>query len=720
MQFWDDLRAATNRWDIVETFPWGDVEFPGPGPVRDLGMGIQETTFDGPLREMNRDAFRDWMRGLRGVGWELVQCEFRHRRFEPAADGGGQSVFSVTLHARRESPPERAAVTAEVGVVWETGLIGGVPAYVPRILRIGDGVVRRRPESGMFVRQLSRPVTPDAGLPFIDPLIVEDWDGNGFPEIILGCKNEVYRNRGGGRFERGRWLPAAGSSGLASVLCDLTGDGLWDWLIADHDGISVWAGGKDGKWSGTPRRVWRSETRLENPFVLAPGDVDGDGDMDLWLGQYKVPYVGGQMPTPYHDARDGFPGYLLLQTEGGLFTDGTEAAGLAGKRHRRTYSAVLADLDGDRDVDLSLVSDFAGLDIFWNRGNGVFDERVVASSRSLGDGGASMESRTRDGQPVFGNVLEGSTRAFGMAQALGDFSGDGRLDLLMIGMNSFTGQRLAGLGLGTQGDAAKARARQEMSHGNRLFLGVGNGLSETACARELRETGWSWGVTTADFDNDGWLDVYIVNGHKSRGTVRDYDRQFWMHDIEVGRSETDSVRELYFQATAGRLYGAGWSYGGFEKNRLLRGQGGGRFEECAWLLDVAFEDDFRNVVSADFDRDGRMDFVGTTYGNWPEGRQGLHIVRNEIVTPNHWVGFVLRNGGRGKWTQGARVSVSCSEKVQHRWLVAGDSYRSQHPAMAHFGLGPETQVAWVEVLWPDGTVQKLERPEVDRYHDIPR
>jgi len=688
---WDALRAAPDPWIPLESFDFDEIRMAAETSSESLDLGIAEGRLEGEEKRWTRREALEAMGRWRREGWKLVQSEFRHRRYFERSDGGRSSVFHVVLHLRRNSPAERLSVTTELDVEWRNPRNPGEAPY-PARLGAREVVMRRRAESGWFVRQLSRPLVPEAGLPFVDPLIVHDLDGNGSPEIVLGCKNEVFWNRGGGKFERGRMAGQLQDPLLAMVVCDATADGRPDLLGADHDGLVLVAGSAAGRLDGPPRRVWAAPARLENPIVMAVGDVDGDGDLDVWLAQYKVPYVGGQMPTPYFDANDGFPGYLLRQQTDGSFQDSTAECGLERKRHRRAYSAVFSDLDDDGDLDLSVVSDFAGLDVFQNDGKGHFSD--VTETRF------------------------GRSRAFGMGQTLADLNGDGRLDLLMIGMNSFTGQRLDGLGLGPAALADYQRQRGAMAHGNRLYLARADRHEEVEAGRELVETGWSWGVTTADFDNDGDLDVYIVNGHKSRGTVRDYERQFWRHDIYVGTSGLDPVGELYFQTTAGRLYGAGWSYGGFEKNRLLLAQGGGRYAEAGWLLDVGFEDDFRNVAGADLDGDGRVDLVATTFGNWPEGRQGFHVFRNEINTTHHWIGFRLHDGGGGRTAIGASVKLWSGGRMQRRWIVAGDSYRSQHPAVAHFGLGNVGTVERAEIRWPNGSVQVLAAPGADRYHDV--
>ena len=180
--------------------------------------------------------------------------------------------------------------------------------------------------------------------------------------------------------------------------------------------------------------------------------MDGDGDLDVWLAQYKPPYVSGQMPTPYYDANDGYPAYLLLNDGAGGFSPATEAAGLAEKRFRRTYASSFVDLDGDDDLDLLVVSDFAGVDLYHNDGSGHF---VDANE-----------------------TLRANRHLFGMSAAFGDYDLDGRLDFFVAGMASTTAQRLEALGLGRGDRPEMQEMRMSMAFGNRMFLAEDGGWRE--------------------------------------------------------------------------------------------------------------------------------------------------------------------------------------------------------------------------------------------------
>ena len=260
--------------------------------------------------------------------------------------------------------------------------------------------------------------------------------------------------------------------------------------------------------------------------------------------------------------------------------------------------------------------------------------------------------------------------------------------------------------------------RPKMAFGNRMYFASDKGFSQRPASDQVARSGWSWGVTSFDFDNDGDLDIYIVNGHKSRETARDYERQFWRHDIYATSSKHDPVMDIYFQSVGSRLYGAGYSYGGYEKNRLFLNRSGKSFVEIGYLMGLASELDCRNVVADDLDADGKPDLLMTTFEVWPRDQQGIHLFQNRWAETGNWIGVRLREGGAGYSPVGAKVTVAAAGKKQSRQFVTGDSYRSQHANTAHFGLGNAASVDSIEVRWPNGVTNRISNSSINRYHDI--
>lgn len=545
-----------------------------------------------------------------------------------------------------------------------------------------EGTVTVAPPPFASVAELDLPVPPHTA--FCDPLLaIPRADGTGDDLLLVGAGLWLRADPGGWKVEAFAGLPP--EPVWAAAVVDWNRDQFPDLILAGRDGIRWFPG---PKWEGPGTVLWRAPAPIRHAQSLAAADYDGDGDIDLFLAQYKLPYQGGQFPTPYYDANDGFESFLL-RNEGPMgLRDSTQEAGLAAKRRRRTYSASFADWNGDGRPDLVLNSDFAGLDLFQNRGNGTFSDET----QSLGI----------------------ARHLFGMAHATADFNNDGRTDLYAIGMGSPVAARLDRWGLVRNGFESDRSFRPAMIAGNRLFLGHAGGLKAAPLVTGLADGGWAWAVTPLDVDNDGLLDVHVCHGHETRANVRDYERQFWIHDIHVAASTNDPVADLYFRNAAGRRAADRASYGGWQNGALFLQTAPGAFAESAWLRGSAIPADTRNAVSLDVGADGRMDLAVTTFEEWPQRRQRVVILRNQTSTPGNWIGFesALLSGD-------CRIRIRAGGLTLERRLMTGESYRSQSAGRIHFGLGPETRVDSAEVLLDDGRTVSIQTPSLNRWNPIP-
>lgn len=694
---WDALNRSTNRWEVAAGFAGFVCVLPALAPAEEIGWGIRRYRSSreaGAGREVDAVAWARELAGWRDAGWLIEQLEFRHIRFEPAAAGrAARSVFQASVHLVQAGDSVRATVEGPLRVEWADE---SASAARPRPARIDASELVLQVRSGPppFRNVMADIVSPEEGSHFIDPVLVQDLDGNGIPEIVLAAANRLYAREPDGSYRSMALCRHWPGKIFTAVLGDFTGDGHVDLAVVRFEGVLLFVGSAGGSFPEEPLTAWSAPRRLRYAQALTAGDADGDGDLDLWLGQYKVPYEAGQMPTPYHNANDGHPGYLLLNDGHSRFTDATEVSGLAAKRWRRMYGASWVDLDGDRRLDLITVSDFAGIDAFRNLGGGRFAD----------------VTREWFAEP----------RAFGMAHTLADFDLDGRLDVLMTGMNSPTAERLDHLGLARPAAGADLEARRAMIVGNRLYYGRadGRGFEEREAGRDLARSGWSWGSAALDADNDGWPDVHVVNGHISNASVRDYETYFWWHDIEVGSSQEDPFLAAYFGSVIARTRGRGWSYGGYEKNRLYLNRQGRGFVEAGHLFGLALETDCRNGVADDLDGDGREDLVVTTFEEWPVRQQTVRIYRNEFAGAQHWIGFRLAAPGLGVHASGAVVRLRAAGSNRIKAITTGDGYRSQQSTAVHFGLGALAAVDEVTIQWPDGRESRWERPAVDQWHRV--
>ncbi len=527
-----------------------------------------------------------------------------------------------------------------------------------------------------------------------------DVDGDHLPEILFGGSNSVLWNKGNFKFDisplfnEDVWMDNSG------VIGDFTGDGIVDYLGVNHKlQACLLAGSIDGKFREKSRQCWPE--KIESPSSITAGDVDGDGDLDVWVAQYKPPYIRGQMPTPYYDANDGFPSYLFLNDGKGNFTDNTEAAGLAAKRFRRTYSSSFYDLDNDNDLDLMVVSDFSGLDLYKNDGKGQFRE-------------ATKE------------FVE-EHHAFGMSHTFGDFDRDGRLDFYMVGMNSTTAKRLDRLDLHHSNFLDYSEKRPLMTYGNRLYQARDNRYVQTSLNNTVAKAGWAWGSSAFDFDNDADDDIYVANGHISGESAKDYCTRYWTHDVYVGDSQerpeiaeflTDNYRPLGLQG----LRNGKISWNGYEHNKLFMNLQGKAFAEIGFLADVGFEFDSRAVITADLDLDGRQDLL-VIENKWKSTANGilpnetLYLLKNQLSTDYHWIGVHLANQNAAS-PIGAKVRIQGDFGSREKRIVTGDSHYSQHPPTVHFGLANTDQIDLMEIQWQNGRIVQLKNPAIDRYHTI--
>jgi hypothetical protein len=691
--FWNSLNASTNNLSLVARFPMGEIILPEWEPPQILPHGILRHHSGEHGHTLPAREWRQRVENLASDGWQADTFEFRHVRFDTDEQGQpSRSHFFFSAHLNRPASSERAILEGDLVVDWATNRSNGI---IPLVKRIDASGMEARTRVGQapFQLILKEKIVPSGRSTYIDPLIVYDLDGDGLSEIIMAASNLVFRRQGQGGYKSEPLCRHPVDDLTTAVIADFDGDGTADFLCANFSGLFLFKGSPQGSFEEPARQVWRATPPLKNAMVLTCGDVDQDGNLDVFIGQYKVPTLGQILRPHYYDANDGWPSHLLLNDGQGNFIDATEFSGLGQKRWRRTYSASLADLNEDGHLDLVVVSDFAGLDLYQNDGHGHFTDVT--------------------------HLWIPEPHAFGMAHALADFNGDGRLDLLMIGMPSPTVDRLNHLGLWRPYSDEDSLMRPAMAFGNRLYLAQPDGKFElTALSQSIARSGWSWGCSAFDFDNDGFIDVYIANGLESRQSVQDYESEFWLHDIFIDETIDDSTATSYFMDKFSRTRGQGWSYGGYEKNRLYLNQSGQSFLEIAHLAGVALEQDSRNVVADDLDADGRVDLLLTTLEVWPETKQTLQVYKNSLTDSGHWIGFRFREEGRGKSPMGARATIHYHGRSATRQIVTGDSHRSQHANTLHFGLGPAERVDSVEIRWLNGQTLTLSRPAVDCYHEI--
>ncbi|MGK0186676.1 MAG: hypothetical protein ACI9R3_002459 [Verrucomicrobiales bacterium] len=702
-QLWDRLRQARDSAGAADLFKSIDCEaWQLPTEIPDtsdpIPFGITRRRFNSSDSQMlSREKFAALVDNYVSNGFLLKECEFHHTKFQPEEPPSSRVGFLLHLERSTQSEGERLVVSGDANVTWQVKVAPG--KLSARQIKIQNLKVLGAPLQAGFIKAATF-APREKEFQSAHPVLLSDLDGDGDSEIVIPRWNRRYTNQLSAKKPQlvdGAFLDHWKPQEECGLIADLTNDGRLDYLtVVKGEGLTLYEGGEGGRFPNPGRVIFRSD-QLIAPMSITTGDIDADGDLDLFLSQYKPSYVGGQMPTPFYDANDGFPAFLLRNEDSGnRFVDVTESAGLAKKRYRRTYSASFVDLDADRDLDLSVVSDYSGIDLYLNDGSGKFSDASTTLKPN---------------------------RLFGMAQTFADFNVDGQLDLLAIGMSSSTARRLDSLGAGRKDRPDYQRFRAAMGYGNRMYLRSSGGLAASPINDQIARTGWSWGVSAFDFDNDGDRDIYVANGFRSGKSSKDYCSQYWCHDMYAGGSmENPSLIPVFSQSMLDLNKGL-ISWNGYEHNHLKMNLDGGAFENVAFLFGVSFEYDARIALTEDFDRDGREDLLVGEYAFAGSGfRSTFHLYLNRVAPTgerNQWIEFSLQPAP-GFPVVGSTVTLDTSNGTQVHPFVAGDSFLSQDSPAAHFGLGTNTIVKKVTVDWPGDQRRSLEisTPALNRFHRL--
>ncbi len=509
---------------------------------------------------------------------------------------------------------------------------------------------------------------------------VADYDGDGLDDLFVtdsaeDGRNHLYRNLGGFRFEdvaeaagvaRGN---DAGDACADALWFDYDGDGDPDLFVVRFGQSLLYRNDGDGTFTGVTAAAGLS--RYANSITAIAFDYDLDGDLDLFVGDYFRPVDVFDPDTPrffpesFESAENG-GGVTLWQNRGdGTFVDATVAAGLAGDTGW-TLDLGHADADGDGDDDLYVASDFGTDHLFANDGDGTFTDVT--------------------------RTTIGIDTKKGMNAEWGDFDADGRLDVFVTNITS-----------------------EYMREGNFLWHNESAGgeiaFTDVAAETGTADSGWGWGGKFLDYDNDGWLDLYVADGWVSAGPENYVVDVF---DLIVRSSEDDTI-DLSDARNWPPM--GDKSLSGYEHNRLFHNQGGALFRDEAARHGVDSIRDARGVVVADFDGDGRQDLFVTNAGAAPD------LYRN--VAPSgpggpHWIELVLGQPGANAEAVGTRAWLTAGGARRLAFVDGGNGFGGESARRLHFGLAGAAAAERLEVDWPGGGRTVYEGLPADRVYWIER
>jgi len=442
-------------------------------------------------------------------------------------------------------------------------------------------------------------------------------------------RNALYRNNGDGTFTDVTEQAAAGggeSYGIGVSAADYDNDGHLDLYVLNYGPNTLYHNNGDGTFTDVSAR-----SGLDDPSWSVSAawlDYNNDGLLDVYVANY-LEYDAGRFRDFY--AAAGFPGPLsykaqpdrLYRNNGdGTFTDVTNEVGLYFP-DGRAMSAVATDLNDDGLIDIFVTND-ATPNCYWvNRGNGTFENQAMQWGIAFGEGGQGASS---------------------MGPVVGDVDRDGRLDLFIPDMGYSC-----------------------------LLLNKGKVFADLTAQSNVavvcgQYSGWGGGLF--DYDNDGYLDIFVANG--------------------------DAHHEYPEEAV------------------LLRNDGRGKFIDVADQSGPYFRQKYvsRGAAFGDYDNDGDIDVLVMNL-NGP-----AKLLRNAGGSRNNWLTVVPRLARTGVIALGARVTVTVGELRMVQEVYSSVGYLSQSDSRAHFGLGRAAQADRVEVRWPGGGKTTLEHVKANQFLDV--
>ena len=479
---------------------------------------------------------------------------------------------------------------------------------------------------------------------WLDLFVVNGSTLEGFPQGEEPTSH-LYRNRGNGTFEDVSRRAGLALSGWGQSACvgDYDSDGRDDLFVTFFGANRLFRNRGDGSFEETTRTAGLEASRTRWGAGCAFLDYDRDGRLDLFAANYidldlktaPVPESGlcRYKGVVVACGPPGLPGgrNLLYRNVGdGKFADVSEPSGVT--RASGTFGLGVSTLDFNDDgwVDLYVANDSQPSALYRNNRDGTLTDIAV-------DAGCAYSA---DGKPQAG-----------MGVAVGDYDRDGRMDIFKTNFAGDTSTLYANAGDGTCDDRTFA-------------AGFG------------RNTRWlGWGVAFLDLDLDGWLDLFLVNGHV-------------YPEVEQLKSEA-----------------------GYRQPKVVyRNRGDGRFDDVTARLGqpVTLPQAGRGAVFADVDNDGDVDILVNNMHTRPD------LYRLDVTTPRNWVKFRLIGVRSNRSAIGARIRVTTGQVRQVDEVRGGGSYYSQNDLRVNFGLGNSTTVDRVEVRWPNGLEEAWTNLESNR------
>ncbi len=476
---------------------------------------------------------------------------------------------------------------------------------------------------------------------------VFDYDNDGLPDIFLvqgdrlkpgptPLTPHLYHNLGGLRFEDVTEKAGIGHTGWGQGVCagDVDNDGHVDLFIGQW-GHNVFLHNQgDGTFRDETRErgLYRPQSRWSTGCAFI--DYDRDGYLDLIVANY-IDFNAQETPRPRDRSGCNWKGIpvpcgprglkgesmTLYHNDGhGHFTDVTKQAGVETPHEYYGFTVLTGDFDNDGWPDFFVTCDSTPSLFFHNKHNGTFEETGMLTGVAFNEDGREQA---------------------GMGATAADYNGDGYLDIFKTNFSSDTNTLYRNLGDGTFVDAT----------------------SQAGLAVHTQYV--KWGTAFLDFDNDGWKDLFVADGHVYP----------FVENYKIGE-EFKQPRQLFWNRGDGQFFD-------------MSATGG---------AGITTKHSSRGVAIGDFDNDGSMEIVVVNLFEPPS------LLKNFGSHGNSLLIRALTSAGRD--ALGARITVTAGGRKQIDEVRSGGYHISQGDFRVHFGLGHETK-ADINIRWPQGSTETL-------------
>ncbi|SCW71279.1 VCBS repeat-containing protein [Mucilaginibacter sp. NFR10] len=526
---------------------------------------------------------------------------------------------------------------------------------------------------------------------------VGDLNGDGLQDLYFTgnmTDNKLYLNQGNMQFKditadagvAGR--PGPWKTGV--TMADVNGDGKLDIYIC-YSG-KVRAGkrvnqlfiNQGNNAAGVP--MFKDQTAdfgLDFPSFSTQAyffDYDRDGDLDLLLINHnpgRISIMDDAFVKEMSAKRDNESGIRLLRNDNNHFTDVTVGAGIINTPLSYGLAAGIADINGDGWPDIYVSNDYSIPDrLYINNGRGSFADELQkqighSSFYSMGNDVADINN---DGKPDI--------------YTLDMLPEDNKRQKLLFGIDNY---EAFDLNLRVGFYYQYMRNMLQINNGN-------NSFSEIGQLAGISNTDWSWSPLFADYDNDGWKDLFVSNGYTRDYTNMDF-LKFMGDNLKDRRVMRQDLLDIVSQMPSSQM-----------KSYLFKNNGNTTFTNTSEQWGITMPSNSNGAAYADLDNDGDLDLVVNNIN------QPAFVYENQAAkqNDNHYLAVKLNGNGANTQGVGAKVSIYSGNKTQYLEQMPNRGYQSTVSTVLHFGLGKDKQVDSLRITWQSGKSQVLQKVKADK------